>query len=149
MSYCVLSDVQSLFKTFTFSTSSTVTTDEINNDIIPQYDRYLNDRLGRYYQVPITGVNALATMKMIERWLVGAEAAERIWIGQSPSESPQSSVWRKLAEDYITNIIEGAVILTDASPTGETPEPVVSQISDMLSQNPDVTPAFFTAGKVF
>ena len=151
MSYCVLVDIQGLITSFTITATSTVTQDEVNNDIIPMVDRYIDDRLGQYYVTPITGTNALLTVNRISRLLCAAEVAERVYIGQAPSESTQSTIWRQQAENTLKRLTTGdpaavakgasptagMIILTDAIPTGDTPEPMSAQVSDVLS-----TPAY-------
>ena len=149
MSYCVLADVQALITGFTIDATSTITDTQVTNEIIPLYDRYINDRLGRFYQVPITGPNALLTMNRIEKYLVAAEVTERVYVGQAPAESLQSVTWRKLAEADLTRLVNGDIILTDAQPTAETPEPAASQISDNLSAATRTTPPMFSMGMSF
>lgn len=131
--YCSVSDVNSMITGWDISDTSNITKTEVENDIIPQVDHWIDDRLRNYYKVPITGVDALKTMNRIARWYVAAEVAERTYIGESPSDSPQSKTWRKLADDDMKRIVNGEIILTDAVPTGNTPETEVEKISDRLS----------------
>ncbi|WP_436664230.1 hypothetical protein ACOALA_04085 [Alicyclobacillus acidoterrestris] len=133
MSYCTLADVQGVFKAYTITDSSKVTINDVNNDILPDCDQYIDDRLGRYYVVPITGPKALLTMKRIEKYLAAAEVARRTYNGQAPSESPQANAWQTVADDEIQAIIRGDIILYDATPTDETPESRARWISDKLS----------------
>lgn len=164
MSYCQLSDVQAMLAgmNITLSTTSNVTSDQVTSEIIPMYDRYIDDRLGQYYVTPITGTNALLTMNRIEKLLCAAEVAERIYVGQAPSESPAGTDWRKQAEDMLTRLTtgdpvaakngasnRGIVILTDATPTGDTPEPISAQITDNLSSPLRQTPPAFSMGMQF
>lgn len=142
MSYCSLSDVQGLLVNITIDATSNPSDVQVTTEIIPEYDRYIDDRLGRYYQTPVTGANALLTMQRIEKYLVAAEVAERVYVGQSPSDSPQSVTWRKMAEDDLTRLVQGDIILTDAQTTSETPEPASKLISDKLSQPTAVQPMF-------
>lgn len=142
MSYCSLSDVQGLLVNITINSASNPSDTQVMTEIIPEYDRYIDDRLGRYYQTPITGVNALLTMQRIEKYLVAAEVMERVYVGQSPSDSPQSVTWRKMAEDDLTRLVNGDIILKDAQTTSETPEPASDQIGDKLSQPTAVQPMF-------
>ncbi|WDL96405.1 hypothetical protein [Alicyclobacillus sp. ALC3] len=151
MSYCAVTDVQALLVAMDIdlSTSPNITADEVTNEIIPMYDRYIDDRLGRYYQTPITGTNALLTMNRIEKYLGAAEVAQRVYVGQAPSDSPAGATWRTEAETWITQLIQGDVILWDAQPTGETPEPEYSLISDNLSGPTRQTPPAFSMGMKF
>lgn len=149
MSYCTLADVQALITNWAIDSESTPSDTTVNDEIIPEYDRYIDDRLGRYYQTPITGANALKTMNRIEKLLVAAEVSERVYVGQAPSDSTQSTTWRTAAENQITQIVEGSIILTDAQSTSETPEPASKQISDKLSQPTRQTPPMFSMGMKF
>ncbi|KPV42019.1 hypothetical protein [Alicyclobacillus ferrooxydans] len=149
MSYCTLSDVQDMLVQFTIDANSNPSDTQVTNEIIPMYDRYIDDRLGRYYQVPITGTNALVTMQQIEKRFVAAEIADRIYLGQTGSNSPQGANWRTLAEQQLTQLVQGDVILWDAQQTGETPEPEYSQVSDNLSVATRQTPPAFSMGMKF
>lgn len=151
MPYCAVTDVQNLLSAMNIdlSTSTNISATEVTTEIIPMYDRYLDDRLGRYYQTPITGANALLTMNRIEKYLCAAEVAERVYVGQAPSDSPAGLAWRTLAEADITRLVDGDIILFDAVPTGETPEPEYSQVSDNLSAATRQTPPAFSMGMKF
>lgn len=164
MPYCALADVQGLITGFTITTTSTVTVDTVDNDIIPMVDRYIDDRLGQYYVTPITGPNALLTINRIARLLCAAEVAERVYIGQAPADSAQSTVWRQQAEDTLARLTTGdptakaakgatptagMIILTDAVPTGDTPEPMSQKISDVLSTATYTGSALFSTQKQF
>jgi len=149
VNYCTLADVQPLITGFTITATSTVTDATVTGEIIPEMDRYIEERLGRYYQTPITGTNALLTVKRIEKYLVAAEIVERVYMGQAPSDSPQSTTWRQLAEADLKRLVNGDIILTDAQPTGETPEPEYSQVSDNLSVATRLTPPAFSMGMKF
>lgn len=149
MSYCTLSDVQDMLVQFVLDANSNPSDAQVTDEIIPMYDRYIDDRLGRYYQVPITGENAMLTMNRIEKYLVAAEIADRIYLGQTGSSSSQGTTWRQLAETQLTQLVQGDVILWDAQPTGETPEPEYSQVSDKLSVSTRCTPPAFSMGMKF
>jgi len=163
MNYCALADVQSLITSFPITATSTITAATVTTDIIPAVDRYIDDRLGQYYVTPITGTNALLTINRISRLLSAAEVAERVYIGQAPADSLQSTVWRKQAEDTLSRLTtgdpaavakggtptSGMILLTDAVPTGDTPQPMSQQISDNLS-SPSYTGApLFSTQKQF
>lgn len=149
MTYCVLGDVQALITGFTITTTSTVTSAQVTTDIIPAIDRYIDDRLGKFYVTPVTGANSLLTLNRISRYLAAAEVAERVYIGQGPSESSQSTTWRQLAESDLNRLSNGDIILTDAVPTGDTPEPLSQQISDNLSSPLNTQGPLFCIGKQF
>lgn len=136
MSYCTVTDVQNLLSAVNIKITDTskITVTQLETEIIPEFDRYIDDRLGRYYVTPITGEKALLTMNRIEKYLVAAEVVERVYIGQTPSDSPQATTWKNFAEADLQRIIDGEIILFDAQPSGETPEQAVSMISDNLSR---------------
>lgn len=144
MSYAALSDVQGMIGPtgVILSATSNVTADTVVNEILPMYDRYIDDRLARYYPTPITGPNALLTVNRIEKLLASAEVVERLYVNQAPSDGPQAVVWRAQAEAMLTHIVQGDVILSDAGSTAETPEPTPSVISDGISGNPYNQPKF-------
>jgi len=149
VNYCTLTDVQGLITGFTITATSTVSQDTVNNEIIPMYSRYIDDRLGKYYQTPITGTNSLLTLNRIVKQLCAAEVVERVYIGQGPSDSIQSTTWRKQAEDDLTRLANGGIILTDAVPTGDTPQPMSVLIGDNLSQATRQTPPAFSMAQRF
>lgn len=145
MSYCTVDDVQTVLAAMNINLSAAtakITTDDVTNEIIPLYDHYIDDRLGRYYQVPITGPRALLTMNRIEKYLCAAEVAQRTYVGQAPSDSPAGATWRTFAENDLKRLVDGSILLTDAQPTAETPEPEDQVISDVLSKQPTGQPAF-------
>lgn len=147
--YCTLQDAQSLIKSFVITNSTAVTTDEVNDDIIPEVSRRIDERLGKYYVTPITGTNALITLNRIAKWYAAAEVMDRIYLGQAPSASPQSASWRGLADKDLQRIVDGDIILTDATPTGDTPEPISQKISSNLTSASYPNPPVFDMGKVF
>jgi len=167
MNYCVLADVQSLITSFPITATSTVTANTVTNDIIPTVDRYIDDRLGQYYVTPITGTNSLLTINRISRLLSAAEVAERVYLGQAPADSLQSTAWRQQAEDTLSRLTTGGpagagkgaakggsptsgmILLTDAVPTGDTPQPMSQQISDNLSSPGYTGTPLFSTQKQF
>lgn len=148
-SYCTLTDVQALIKSFTIDSTTNVTDTEVTNDIIPEVSRQIDERLGKFYATPITGTDALVTVNRIAKWMAAAEVADRIYLSQAPSESSQSKTWRTLAESDLTRLVKGDIILTDATPTDDTPEKVSQLISDNLSSPARTTPPMFSMGMKF
>ncbi|MFB5192656.1 hypothetical protein [Alicyclobacillus fastidiosus] len=140
--YCTLSDVQALIKGFTIDENASVTPEEVTDDIIPEVSRQIDERLGMYYVTPITGTNALLTLNRISRWMAAAEVADRVFLGQAPSESSQSKTWRDLAEADLTRVEKGQILLTDAVATDDTPEAISRLISDKLSSPTSGRPKF-------
>jgi hypothetical protein len=145
--YCTLDDVQALLpwplpETSTNPTSVTQST--VTDDIIPEVCRYIDDRLAQYYVTPITGEKALVTINRVARYLAAASVVERKYVGQTPSDSPQAQTYRKQAEDDLTRIVEGKIILYDAQPAADTPESRTHQVGDRLSSPLAPRPHFRT-----
>lgn len=147
--YCTAIDVQGLIKNFEITDTSTVTLDELNNEIIPEVCRQIDDRLGNYYVTPITGADALITINLIAKRLSAAEVMGRVFLGMGTSDSPQALTWQKQADADITRIIKGDITLRDALPTDDTPVPMSRQVSSRLSNPAYSTPPLFSIGKKF
>lgn len=150
MAYCNLADVQALIKTFRITETTSVTPEEVLNDIIPEVDRRINERLGKYYRTPITGVNSLITINRISRWLASAELLNRVYLGEAPSASEQAKEYTRLAEADLCRITSGEVILTDAGATDDTPEPLSKKIGSNVVKNYSIGTnpgSFFFEGK--
>lgn len=149
MSYCTLDDVNGLLIGLTIDDNTDPSASDVTNKIIPESDLEIEDRLRVYYQVPITGTDALKTMQRISTWLTASKVTERIYIGQTPSDSPQATTWHKYAEADLKRLVDGNIILTDAVSTDDTPESKSHQISDKLSQPGYTTGPQFTMGMKF
>lgn len=147
--YCKLEDLDSLLTGLVINDSSNITSTQVTNEIIPDINQYMDDRLAQFYVTPITGTNALKTMNRIAKYLVAAEIMDRIYMGQTPSDSPQANTWRKLAEATLGKIVDGEIILYDAVSTGDTPESKSNLFSDKLSQPTRQTPPRFSMGMKF
>jgi hypothetical protein len=135
MPYCTIDDVQALIKSFTITATTKVSVDEVNNDIIPEVCRRIDERLGKYYQTPITGTDALITVNRIARYLAAAEVLNRLYLGEAPSASEQATQYIALAEADLDRITSGEVILTDAPTTDDTPEPLSKKIGSNVMQS--------------
>lgn len=149
MSYCTSDDVNKLLIGSQITENTNPTLDTLNNEIIPMGDRYIDDHLGKYYETPITGPNALVTINRIAKYWCAAEVTQRIYIGQTPANSPQAATWRGYADKDLNDIIAGNILLPDAVPTADTPKARSHLIKDQLSQPTFTEPARFSMGKVF
>lgn len=151
MSYCTLDDVQRIVSSLNIEITADTnpSIDTVVNEIIPMYDSYIDDRLRILYVVPITGENALKTMNRIEKYLVAAEVIQRLYVGQTPSDSPAGATWRNFAEAELARLASGEEIMTDAIPTFDTPEAKHYLVSDKLSQPGYPTPPKFNMGMRF
>lgn len=149
MSYCTVDDINNMLVGVVITENSNISINTVNTDIIPQVMRYIDDRLGKFYQTPFTGANALITINRIAKLLAAAEVTQRYYIGQTPADSPQASTWRRYADQDIQRIIDGEIILTDAVPTADTPKARSNLFMDKLSQPTYTTPPRFSMGKKF
>lgn len=149
MSYSTIDDVNGLLVGFEITKNSSISIDQVNNDIIPMGDQYIDDRLGKFYQTPITGEKALITIRRISKLLAAAEVTQRLYIGQTPANSPQASTWRTYADKDLDRIIDGEILLSDAVPTADTPKAKSHLIKDNLSQPTYQIPSRFSMGMKF
>lgn len=149
MTYCTLADVNRMLIGTQIDDNSLLTADTVNTDILPRCDRYIDDKLGKFYQTPITGEDALVTINRIATYWSAAEVTQRIYIGQTPANSPQAATWRKYADQDLQDIIAGNILLPDAVPTADTPKPRSHLVKDKLSQPTWNEPPRFSMGKRF
>jgi hypothetical protein len=149
MTYCTLADVNKMLIGTQINDNSLLTADTVNTDILPRCDRYIDDKLGKFYQTPITGEDALVTINRIATYWSAAEVTQRIYIGQTPANSPQAATWRKYADQDLQDIIAGNILLPDAVPTADTPKPRSHLVKDKLSQPTWNEPPRFSMGKRF
>ena len=116
MSYSIYTDVQSEFKNIIFNASSSVTDTEVT-EFISQEDAYIDSKLGKIYEIPITGTESLKVVKKISIMLV----AGRIWkiIEKTGiDEESKGTVLIKKAEDMLDAILAEKIILEDATKVG-------------------------------
>lgn len=69
MAYCTVDHVAGEFKSVSFSTTTAITTSEVER-FIAEEDAYINSRLSKRYETPITGAEALLIVRKISIGLV-------------------------------------------------------------------------------
>lgn len=88
MAYSLNSEVASLFRDITFSSTTAVTDTEVDN-IIDEVDAEINGLLYDHYEVPITGVESLKIMKMISRYKAGHVVKTILEVNEQTSDKVQ------------------------------------------------------------
>ena len=91
MSYCVLADVQSEFKDITF-TSTTFVKDSDVNAFIAEADQLINSIIGKRYETPVVGVEALVLLRMYSRLLVAERVRKILEVKQTTNAQTNSQV---------------------------------------------------------
>lgn len=112
MSYCTVSDIQSLFPNYTFSAISIVTTTAITNTHIPITDALIDARLRKYYTVPITDDTDLVLMKSISMYITAGKVA-RLLYETTTQPNENAPAWAKfdIGEKTLADIVAGEVDL--------------------------------------
>jgi hypothetical protein len=87
MAYATLANVQALIKWVTFSASSKVTSTEVTDMHIVEADAYIDSKLCKKYQVPITNATDLKVLQFISTRLAAVKIAE-ILVLQTSGEMP-------------------------------------------------------------
>lgn len=119
MAYSTYSDVASLIKWTTFTTTSKVTTTEIGT-IISEIDAMIDSALSKRYVVPITDSEDLKIMKYISSRLSAVEVAH-ILVLQASGEIPEVvNYWKEQAMLRLESIVNGDLELTGSTVTDST-----------------------------
>jgi len=69
MAYCIVSDVQSMFKNITFAATDAITDTEVSN-WIDEESAILDSLLRARYNIPLTGTNSLEVLKKVCAFIV-------------------------------------------------------------------------------
>lgn len=114
MAYCTYTDVQSEFKSMTFSASTAVTDTEVTEFIV-QSDAVINSYVSSRYQVPVTGSSALSFLKWISIQIVRERIikilASKTGVVEPDQLEAEKPMWQVLLED----IRKGALQLVGAT----------------------------------
>lgn len=117
MAYCNNAQVASEFKEITFSTSSSVTTADVDR-FIEEADSEIDARIGTRFVVPVTGPISLITLRQISIWLVTYRIREILRV-KNPSKETEQNVrdgnMRAQALKMLDDIVKGLMTLADAS----------------------------------
>jgi len=123
MAYSALADVQRLIKWVTFDATSKVTATEVTNYFIAEADTFIDSKLARVYEVPITNSDDIEIIKYISCRMAACEIAH-VLILQADGDLPEiASRWCEQAKDRLLAILTQDILLPnstllDASGTG-------------------------------
>lgn len=108
MAYHSQSDVEGLLKLtgnagFSFSSTSRITSTELAV-YIADTDRYIDNRLAKYYVTPVFDAAAVAILRPVAAQLTAAKCW-RILFAAQQGESNKAKEWEKLSESVLIMII--------------------------------------------
>ena len=108
--YCQAEDVQRLIKWIHFTMVSKVKLEDIEQ-FIKEVDSYIDSRISRIYEVPVTHETDMVILGYASARLAAYEAA-KILIAQAGGDLPAIvEQWKISAEERINSILSGEVIL--------------------------------------
>lgn len=114
MAYAVTADVQKYFLDFPITSSSRITTanvDEVCDTESVELDGIL---LGAGFTVPITGANSLKIMKKICALRVAASCWRKLHVTTQSDQPTMADEWRKEADELLEAVLSGEMLLVDA-----------------------------------
>ena len=115
MAYCELADIQKLLKWFTFSTSSKVTIDDVNNYYIPEADTIIDSKLQQYYVVPITDADDIEILQFISCRMCACEIAHVIILQADGDISDIVNRWCNQAKEKLQDILDRKILLPNST----------------------------------
>jgi|GEM_PF-6139109 len=126
MAYHSQSDVEGLLKLtgntgFTFSSTSRITSTELAV-YIADTDRYIDNRLAKYYVTPVTDAAAVAILKPVAAQLTAAKCWRILYAAQQ-GESNKAKEWEKLSEGVLSMIISDQMVFGSATKAGSVNSP--------------------------
>lgn len=114
MAYSTIADIESLIKWTTFSTTSKVTTSEVTEYIV-EADTYINSKLERIYNVPITDSDDIEILKYISSRFAAVEVAQ-VLILQAGGEVPTIvKEWLARAKERLEKILNLEIDLPNST----------------------------------
>jgi len=115
MAYATLANIQALIKWVTFSASSKVTSTEVTDIHIAEADAYIDSKLGKKYQVPITNATDVKILQFISARLAAVKIAE-ILVLQTSGEMPAIVTrWYDDANKRLEEILDFTVDLPNST----------------------------------
>lgn len=120
MAYCTYSDVQSEFKSLTFSSSTPVKDTEVTEFVV-QTDALINAMISNRYVVPVvTGTQSLSLLKMISIQIVTERIKSIVAVKTGDEETSQDPNKQFLISpmDMLKKISEGDIDLIGAEESG-------------------------------
>jgi len=108
--YSTVEDVQRLVKWITFTATSKLTNDDIEN-MIKEADGKINGTIGQVYQIPVTDETDKVILSYASARLAAYEAA-KVLIAQAGGDLPAIvQEWKTSAEEYLAKIRSRDIIL--------------------------------------
>ena len=115
MAYSTVADVQKLFANITFDGTTPVTDADITNVHIPNADAYIDARLRRFYETPITASGDLGLLRLISMNLAAGFVAEVLYETSSqPNDQASARRHRETAERLLDGVLRGDLTLETA-----------------------------------
>lgn len=121
MAYCAVSDVQPFFPQVQFNAQTPVTLTDVTALCNVEIPNYIDRRLSKFYQVPITGSNSLQLLNTVAKKLVASEIAARLMMSGAMQESAVGKGWRAEAEAVLKDLGNSVIVLDDAVVVADTP----------------------------
>jgi phage gp36-like protein len=139
MAYSTLSDIQSLFGSITFNSTSKVTDTDITNIHIPSADAMIDGRLRKTYSVPITNSDDLPLLKTISM-NIAAGAIARIVYETTTQPNENAPAWAKfsIGEKLLNMIVKGEITL--ATGRSDTIYSRMEELYEEQDQDTDLAP---------
>lgn len=117
MAYSTNSQVAGEFKNISFSASTPVTDTEVDR-FIEEIDQYIDSRIGKKYEVPVTGSASIIILRQISIWLVADRVKKILEIKNVNSKAVAQGVRPGLYEEameMLDDIVDGDLLLPDAT----------------------------------
>lgn len=117
--YCTVDDVKAKFKNLPTSSTTEITTADIE-DFITVHSAYIDGALAGVYVTPVTGTEALKILKQICTLYVAAEVDEINRRGSAEKDQDLSMPrdYRARADRMLNDIKQGSLVLSDATDSG-------------------------------
>jgi phage gp36-like protein len=115
MGYCTVEDIEKRFLNIDFTTSTSVSTSDVEA-FISLNSAEIDGRLESVYEIPITGTKALLIVQKICEFLTLADVQEILdqkGMGNDDVKTT-SQKYREIAEKMLISIENGVLALTDA-----------------------------------
>ena len=91
MAYSTTTDIQRLFRNYTFDGSSNPTDSEVANPHISQADAYIDSRLRRRYTVPITDSDDIEVLQYVSERLAAQTIYDAMFSAGTQSRNPNDA----------------------------------------------------------
>jgi hypothetical protein len=115
MGYCTVEQIEARFLNIDFTTSTSVTTSDVDS-FINLNTAEIDGRLESVYETPITGAKSLLIVQKICEFMTRADVQEILdqkGVGEKEGKSVAEK-YREVAEKMLDAIEEGVLALTDA-----------------------------------